>query len=319
MRYLLSKLVSTFFMLLGVATLVFLLTELAPGTVADKFLSPELSPEQRDLLIAKYGLDKPASTRFILMLKNLATGNLGTSLVYEQPVIDKILEALPRTLILSSLSLLLTYPIGVALGVFQATRQGKLSDSATSLTSLLFYSMPVFWLALLLQLGAPSIGLPISGEKNPVMYESMAPAAALLDRAKHLVLPLLAMGVASAAAIARYMRSSMLEVIRQDYIRTARAKGLSEKMVIYKHALRNALLPIVTLIGLSLPRLVGGSVLVETVFAWPGMGKLIFDAIGMRDTPLIVGCFLLFAVMVAIGNIVADIAYRFVDPRIRLD
>ena len=316
-RYLAQKIALTALLLWGVATLIFVLVEVSPGTAADKFLNPDIPAEQRAMIIAKYGLDQPVIIRYAQMMGRYATGDLGVSLVQERPVADIIATALPNTLLLSLVTLCVIFPVGIALGVFQAVRQGTAVDSVASVGALFFYSMPAFWLALVLQLIAPSLGLPISGMNDAVMVDFMSPVERALDTARHLVLPGLAMGVASAAGVARYMRSSLLEVIRQDYIRTARAKGLSERVVIGRHALRNALLPIITLVGLSLPFLVGGSILVETVFAWPGMGKLIIDAIQQQDTPLIIACFLLFAVVVALGNLLADAAYAVVDPRIR--
>lgn len=316
-RYLAQKAGLAVLLLWGVATLIFLLVELSPGTVADKFINPEIPPEQRELIVQKYGLDQPTSVRYVQLMARYATGDLGVSLVQERPVVEIIAEALPNTLLLSLVTLAVIFPVGVSLGIFQAVRQGRIEDSVASVGALFFYSMPSFWLALMLQLLAPSLGLPISGMNDAVMVDYMTPAERWWDTATHLLLPGLAMGVASAAGVARYMRSSLLEVIRQDYIRTARAKGLPERAVIGKHALRNALLPIITLVGLSLPFLVGGSVLVETVFAWPGMGKLIIDAIYQQDTPLIIACFLLFAVVVTLGNLFADVMYAIVDPRIR--
>jgi peptide/nickel transport system permease protein len=315
-RYLLSKVVLALALLWGVATLIFFLVELSPGSVVDKFISPDIAPEQRDLLIKRYGLDQPVATRYFLMLTGLVGGDLGLSLVQERPVTTIIWEALPNTLLLSGVTLVLLYPISIAIGTMQAVFQGRMVDTATSITALTFYSMPVFWLALMLQLAAPSLGLPSSGMHDAVMYDYMSPAEQRWDLFLHLILPALAMGLASSAAIVRYMRSSLLEVIRQDFVRTARAKGLPERVVILRHALGNAMLPIITLIGLSLPRLVGGSILVETVFAWPGMGRLIIDAIMQQDTPLIIGCFLLFGVVVAIGNLLADVLYAVADPRI---
>ncbi|MCB9665187.1 MAG: ABC transporter permease [Alphaproteobacteria bacterium] len=317
LRYLVQKLLLTVLLLWGVASLIFLLVELSPGTVADKYIGPDISPEQRDAVIAKFGLDQPGYVRYFAMMANLARFELGTSLVQERPVATIILEALPNTLLLSIVTLLVVYPFGIGLGIFQAVRQGTASDSAASLTSLFFYSMPTFWLALMLQLVAPRMGLPIAGMYDAVEYEYMTGWEQFTDRLSHILLPGVAMGLSGAAGLARYMRSSLLEVIRQDYVRTARAKGLPERVVIGRHALRNALLPIITLIGLSLPFLVGGSVLVETVFAWPGMGRLILDAIYQQDTPLITACFLLFALVVTAGNLVADLLYAVVDPRIR--
>ncbi len=307
----------TVLLLWGVATLIFGLVEISPGTVADKFMNPDLPPEARASVIAKYGLDQPWTVRYLRMLLAYAQGDLGVSLVQERPVTAILAEALPNTLVLSGVTLVVIFPVGITLGVLQAVRQGRPEDTTASVGALFFYSMPSFWLALMLQLLAPSLGLPISGMNDAVMVDYMTPTERLWDTARHLVLPGIAMGIAGAAGVARYMRSSMLEVIRQDYIRTARAKGLPESVVIGKHALRNALLPIITLVGLYLPFLVGGSILVETVFAWPGMGKLIIDAIQQQDTPVIIACFLLFAVVVTLGNLFADVAYALVDPRIR--
>ncbi|MEM6926428.1 MAG: ABC transporter permease, partial [Myxococcota bacterium] len=206
-----------------------------------------------------------------------------------------------------------------------------------SVGSLVLYSMPTFWLALMLQLligiywagwvqglGLPpgvqdTLTLPLSGMKDPIFYDDFGFFERIVDRFEHLILPGFAMGFAAAASTARYMRSSLLEVIRQDYIRTARAKGLPERLVIIRHGMRNALLPIVTLLGLSLPYLFSGSVLVEIVFSWPGMGRLIVTAIGQQDTPLIIACFFVFTLLVVLGNLIADILYAWVDPRIRLD
>ena len=317
LRTLGAKLLLTALLLWGVTTFTFLLIELSPGTVVDKFIGPDFPPEQRAQLIVRYGLDQPAWVRYLKLLAGYLQGDLGLSLTQERPVTTIIGEALPHTLLLSSVTLLVIYPVGVALGTLQAVWQGRRADLALSVGALFFYAMPVFWLALVLQLFAPSLGLPSAGMHDAVEYDLMTPAEQLWDRLRHLVLPGLAMGLASAAGVARYMRSSVLEVIRQDYIRTARAKGLPEWRVILHHALPNALLPILTLIGLSLPALVGGSVLVETVFAWPGMGKLIIDAIYAKDTPLILGCFLLFSLVVALGNLLADLLYALADPRIR--
>jgi peptide/nickel transport system permease protein len=316
-RYILAKIVLACGLLWGVATLIFFLVELSPGSVVDKFISPDIAPQQRALLIQRYGLDQPVMTRYATTMGALASGDLGLSLTQERPVGDIIWEALPNTLLLSGVTLVLLYPFSILLGTLQAAMQGRLFDTSASVIALTFYSMPIFWLALMLQLLAPTLGLPGSGMHDAVEYDYMSPTEALWDLIRHLILPAMAMGLASSAGIVRYMRSSVLEVIRQDFIRTARAKGLPERTVILKHALGNALLPIITLIGLSLPRLVGGSILVEIVFAWPGMGRLIIDSIQQQDTPVIIGCFLLFGVVVAIGNLLADVLYAVADPRIR--
>lgn len=328
LKYIVRKLLLAIPLLVGVVTIIFFLIELSPGDVTSKFFTPETPPEVADMLRAKYGLDRPVYVRYLLMLKNLATFDFGVSMVQERAVFTIIMEALPNTLILSAVTLVVIFPTGILLGTVQGVRRGTVTDTSISVVSLFFYSMPSFWLALMLQLGFtmpwaflpewwPT--LPTSGMYDAVMYDYMSPMERLWNRATHLILPGLAMGMASAAGTARYMRSSLLEVISQDYIRTARAKGLPERKVIGKHAIRNAMLPIITLMGLSLPFLFSGSVLIETIFAWPGMGRLIVNAIFAQDTPVIIASFFVFTLVVVLGNLVADVAYAFVDPRIQYD
>ncbi len=319
-RYAARKLLLAIPLLWGVVTLLFFLIELSPGDVADQFFNADTPPEVREMIVAKYGLDKSAFTRYILMLANVATLDFGRSLTSEVPVYDLIADRLPNTLLLSGTTILVIFPIGILLGTLQAVNQGKALDGAASVGSLFFYSMPRFWLAMMLQLLLTYwvLWLPSSGMYDPYLeYSDPTTWEILYDRAQHLVLPGLAMGMASAAGVARYMRSSLLEVIRQDYIRTARAKGVPEYKVIGRHALRNALLPIITLFGLYLPFMFSGSVLIEYIFAWPGMGRLIVDAIFKQDTPVIIGCFFAFTLIVVAGNLIADILYAVVDPRIR--
>ena len=328
-------------LLFGVVTLVFGLVELAPGNAADKFFTPETPPEVREMIVEKYGLDKPVIVRYGLLLRNLSVFDFGESMSQERPVFDIIMDALPNTVILSVVTLMVLYPMGILLGTIQAVRHRTPTDTSISIGSLFFYAMPSFWLALMLQplvafywgdwikglvaSGTLSDGvadfliLPTAGMYNAVMYDYMTGFEQFVDRAKHLILPGVAMGMTACAGTARYMRSSLLEVIRQDYVRTARAKGLRERTVIAKHAMRNAMLPIVTLIGMSVPRLFSGAVLVETIFAWPGMGRLIVSSIYTQDTPLIIACFFVFAVLVLLGNLLADMLYAIVDPRIKYD
>jgi peptide/nickel transport system permease protein len=259
----------------------------------------------------------------------------------ERPVFDIILEALPNTVLLASTTLCVIFPVGIVIGTIQAVKQNRWPDTVLSVGSLVLFSMPEFWFAMMLQLFvafywsgwladlqrsgsispwiAETLSLPFSGMVSPMVVDEPTWGEWILDVAKHLVLPGVAMGIASAAATARYMRSSLLEVIRQDYIRTARAKGLQERTVILRHAMRNALLPVVTLVGLSLPTLFSGAVVLETIFAWPGMGRVIVSAIYQQDTPLIIACFYVFTLLVVAGNLVADIAYAWVDPRIQYD
>jgi peptide/nickel transport system permease protein len=319
--YVLKKLLLTIPLLLGVITLIFILIELSPGTVVDKFITPDTTPEIRERLVAKWHLDDPAPVRYVHMIGNLATLDFGVSMDQERPVFDIIADALPNTLLLSTIGLLTLYPVGLTLGSIQAVRRGRPEDTLLSIVTLFLYSMPVFWFAMMLQLVFTYKWpiLPSSGMKDAVMFDYMTTGEQWKDRFEHILLPGVGVGLASAAGVARYMRSSLLEVIQLDYVRTARAKGLPERVVILRHALRNALLPIITLMGLSLPYLFSGSVLVETIFAWPGMGRVIVSAIFAQDTPLIIACFFVFTLIVVIGNVLADVSYAFVDPRIRLD
>jgi len=341
-KYAIRKLLIAIPLVIAVISFIFLLVELSPGSVADKFFTPETTPEVRELIIQKYQLDKPAFVRYLAMLKNLLLLDFGQSMTQERPVFEMIFESLPNTILLSAVTLLVTYPMGIVLGSLQAVRHNTRIDATISVGALVLYSMPSFWLALMLQLigglywtgyveglaqagtitsdTAALLSLPLSGMSDPYLeYIDPTTTELLIDRAKHLLLPGFAMGLAFSGSTARYMRSALLETIRQDYIRTARAKGLRESTVIIKHAMRNALLPVITLMGLSVPFLFSGSVLVEMVFAWPGMGRLILTAIYTQDTPVLIACFFVFTLMVVLGNLLADLAYAFVDPRIKYD
>ncbi len=319
LTYLSRRLLLALPLLAVVVTLLFLMVELAPGNAADKYFTPETPQEVRELIEKKWGLDQPAPVRYVRMMRNLLTGDFGRSISQERPVMTLIAEALPNTILLASVTLFMVFITGVTIGVIQAARKHTWTDNALSAGSLFLYSMPDFWLGLMLMLiFSLKLGwLPSSGMVDPVMYARMPPMAQLVDRIEHLILPGVVLGLAYAGGIARYMRSSMLEVVGQDYVRTARAKGLSERVVLLRHALRNALIPIVTLIGLSLPGLFSGAVVAETIFAWPGMGRQIVAAIFNQDLPVLTACFFFFALMVVIGNLVADLLYAVVDRRIR--
>ncbi len=328
-RYILRRLLQAVPLLLGVLTLVFLLMHAAPGDPTAIYMHPSVSPEVLEQMRRNWGLDQPLYIQYLRWMKSFLTGNFGMSLSQNRPVAAILAERIPNTLILSGTALILIFAIGIAIGIVQAVRQYSALDNALTFGALFIYSMPSFWLALMLVLllaykvyaidwWPAFLRFPASGTTS-IDYDSLTALAKLGDRLRHLVLPSIALGVSSAASVARYMRSAMLEVIRQDYIRTARAKGLPERTVILKHALKNALLPVITLLGLYLPFLFSGAVLVEHVFAWPGMGKTIVDAIYQRDYPLVMATSFLFAVMVVVGNLIADVLYAVVDPRIRYD
>ncbi len=326
-RYVVRRLLGAIPLILGIATLVFFVVNLAPGDPAQYLLSRGMSAGVLAQMRHNFGLDQPLLVRYLKWMGSLLTGNLGYSYSYDRPVLDVLLTFLPNTLLLSGCALLLAFLVGMVLGTVQAVRQHSALDSGVSVVLLFFYSMPSFWLALMMilifSLWARNVWhwplwFPASG-MHAASADLMSGGERLRDALMHLVLPVTSLTLLLTAGIARYMRGSMLEVVRQDFIRTARAKGLPERSVIFKHALRNALLPIITLLGLYIPLLFSGTVFIEYVFAWPGMGKTIVDAIGTRDYPLVMGGSLLFATMVVLGNLLADILYAVVDPRIRHD
>ncbi|MDH3732154.1 MAG: ABC transporter permease, partial [Gemmatimonadota bacterium] len=259
--------------------------------------------------------------QYVRWLTSFLTGDFGFSFSRLRPVSEVLGEALPNTLWLGGASLVVIFTVGCAVGVIQAVRQYTRTDHVLTFFALFLYSVPTFWLGVMLVMWASSdawlaAALPISGMQS-LDYETLGLWSRIVDRARHLVLPTVTLGLGSAAAVARYMRAQTLETLDQDYVRTARAKGLSERRVILAHAVRNALLPIISLVGLFLPLLFGGAVVVEYIFSWPGMGRLMYDAILARDYPLVMAASFLFAALVIIANLVADVLYAVADPRIR--
>jgi peptide/nickel transport system permease protein len=324
--YVLRRLLLAIPLLLGIATLIFFVLNLAPGDPTSFYLNPNTPPEVVEQLRANLGLDQPIHVRYAKWLSAFARGDFGHSFSQSRPVLDILKEALPNTVILTVLALVLVFLGGIALGALQAVRQHSAFDRSASVAALFFYSMPPFWLALmimlLLALKAHQWGWPIAFPATGITsegYEFMSAGQKVADRLMHLVLPVLTLTLGLTAGVARYTRGQMLEVVRQDFIRTVRAKGLPERAVMVNHALRNSLIPVITLLGLYLPYLFSGAVFVETIFAWPGMGRVIFDAIFQRDYPLVMATSFVFAVMVVLGNLLADVLYAVADPRIRYD
>ena len=324
--YVVRRLLGAIPMLIGIATIVFFVLRLAPGDPTSFYFNPNIPPDVIEQLRRNLGLDQPLHIQYLRWMKSFFTGDFGFSFAQSRPVAQIVLEALPNTLMLTGTALVLVFLTGILIGVIQAVRQYSLFDSTSSVVSLFFYSMPSFWLALMLMLlfslkahqwGWP-IALPPTGITS-VDYEFLSVGGKIADRLSHLVLPVATLTLALAAGVARYTRGQMLEVIRQDYIRTARAKGLPERTVIMRHALRNSMLPVITLLGLYLPFLFSGTIFVEVIFAWPGMGRVIVDAIFQRDYPLIMATSFIFAVIVVLGNLLADVLYAVADPRIRYD
>jgi len=308
-------------LLLGISFVSFIVIQLAPGSPVERFtdLNPKAGPEVRERMEKAFGLDKPLHVQYWVWLKRIVRGDFGTSFASDRrPVLDKIIAALPVTLLLNALELLLILGIGIPIGIYSAVHPYSRSDRLTTMFVFLGFAMPTFWIALLSMLlfGVKLGWLPISGLTSLDHAQLSAPAK-VWDIASHLFMPVMVSGLTGLAGISRYMRSSMLEVIRQDYITTARAKGLDERAVVYRHALRNALLPVITILGLSVPGLIGGSVIFETIYAIPGMGRLFYDAVLSRDYPLVMGVLIIGAVLTLLGNLLADVSYAVADPRLR--
>lgn len=322
LRYLIKRVLFMVPLLLGITVICFFVMHLAPGKPTDlqTQMNPKASAEMKERLMKLYELDKPVHLQYWSWLKKLVRGDLGTSFSSDhRPVADKILERLPITITINVLSLLIIIALAVPIGVLSAVHQDSLFDKVTAVIVFIGFAVPTFWLALLLMIffGIHLGWLPISGLRS-LNYEYLSAWGQLTDLARHLILPVFISAFGGLAGLSRYMRANMLEVIRQDYILTARAKGLSERQVIYRHALRNALLPAITILGLSIPGLIGGSVIFETIFAIPGMGQLFYMSVMARDYPTVMGILLIGAILTLVGNLIADISYAVADPRIRM-
>jgi peptide/nickel transport system permease protein len=307
--------------LFGITLLSFGIMHLAPGGPAEAQMefSAKASPEARERLRKLYGADQPVYKQYATWLKKFTTLDFGVAFADGRKVKDKIFESLPITLTINLLSLGLILLIAIPIGILSATHQYSLLDRFTTMFVFIGFSTPSFWLALLLIyfFGVQWGVLPISG-KESLDVTGLNTWGWLMDRAEHLLLPVFVSAFGGLAGFSRYMRNNMLEVMRQDYIRTARAKGLSEGVVVYKHALRNSLMPVITILGLAVPGIIGGSVIMETVFGIPGMGRLFYDATFSRDYNLVMGILVPGAALTMLGNFLADIGYAVIDPRVRL-
>lgn len=323
LRYVARRLLLMIPLILGITLISFIVVRLAPGGPVEMAtdLSPKVTAEARERLRAYYGLDRPLHVQYLSWLGRVATLDFGTSFSPDgRPVIEKIAERIPVTLGINLLSLGFIFAVAVPIGVYSAARQGSRFDRTSTVVLFAGYAVPTFWLALLLMIlfGVHLGWLPISGLVS-LEYESLGFAGKMWDRTRHLVLPIFVSAFTGAAGLSRYMRSNMLEVIRQDYIATARAKGLPERTVMFRHAMRNALLPFVTMLGLSVPGLIGGAVIFEQIFAIPGLGRLFYQAVMSRDYPLIMGELVIGAILTLLGNLLADVGYALADPRIRTE
>lgn len=313
-RYFFRRLLQAIPVLLGITLITFMIVNTAPGDPALLYMDRSTNPTKEDIEEARrnLGLDKPVPIRYIEWVKKAATGDFGYSFVDKRPVVARIAEAIPYSLIVGGSSIAVGYTLAVFFGVLAAVRNNTWIDYTISSLSALLVAAPGFWVAVMAQLVfAVKLGwVPTSGW-------STHGDGSFMDVLYHLILPVSILALRDIAGLSRYVRSGLLETLTADYVRTARSKGLSQRIVVYKHALRNSLIPVVTVLGLSLPALVGGAVVTESIFALPGMGRLAITAVGQRDYPTIIAVNMLLSVLVVLGNILADVLYGLVDPRIR--
>ena len=318
--WLLRRIAAGIAIIFAAVSLTFVAIHLAPGR-------PFLPPDERPMdpaVVARlqhnYGLDRPLLEQYGRYFVELAHGELGESFSQRRPVAQAIASAVPNTLLLTTTALAIDFTLGILIGLYQASHARRRSDVALANVTLFFYSLPTFWLALVLQLCcAVWLGwFPTGGITDPALHDAMPFLGRVADRLYHLVLPALTLGLVGAGGTARFQRAALLEALGHDYVRTARAKGLAEPAVLVRHAWRDALLPMITLAGLALPFLLTGAVLIETVFSWPGLGKLAADAISARDYPLVLATTLVATCAVVLGSLVADLLTAAADPRVRL-
>lgn len=331
--YIIKRLLQIIPVILGVTLIAFALIHLAPGDPVRTMLGQHATQQEIDEIRAKYGLDQPLYVQYFMWLGDVLQGDLGRSILSHEQVTTEIASRFPNTIELAIAAMIFAIFVGVVAGIISATKQYSIADYSVMGIALFGISMPVFWLGIMLMMifGVFLGWLPIGGRIDLLLpFQSITGfmvidsiitlnGAALISVLQHLILPAIALGTIPMAIIARTTRSSMLEILRQDFIRTERAKGLSERKVIYKHAIRNAMVPVVTVIGLNFGLLLSGAILTETVFSWPGVGRLVVDAVYARDYPLVIGCILVFALVFVIVNLITDLLYTYIDPRIHYD
>ncbi|NLY09759.1 MAG: ABC transporter permease [Tissierellia bacterium] len=320
LKYIIRRLLQQIPILIGISILVFTIIQIAPGDpLVDMYQNPNISAEQIEKVRESYGLNKSKPEQYFDYMKGVVQGDMGRSYQYKVPVTQLIKERIKPTIALAFFSMLVSLIIAIPMGVVSATKQYSIFDYLGTIFALAGMSIPAFFFGLLLKkwLAVDIRLFPLNGLTTPA---TRATGFALLkEYANHLFLPVMMLGLTGAGGYMRYMRSSMLEVIRQDYVRTARAKGLKERTVVYRHALRNAMIPVVTLLGFQIPALVSGATMTEIIFQLPGMGRLQYQAVLKRDWPVMLGTNLFLALFTLMGNLIADVSYAAVDPRIRLD
>lgn len=320
-RYLIRRLLGMIPLLIGISFIIYALLNMVPGSPTDKIqFNPSIKPADLARIKHEMGLDEPWYTRYFVWLEHAVQGDFGTSFSNYSPVSLRIEQALPNTLVLSVASLIFALVLSIPIGIYGAIHRNSIFDRITTIISTAFFSVPTIWLGLLLiilfsvkfkEWGLP--WLPSGGVRN------LRGQSNWMDWFKHLILPVFTLGSVQLAVWMRYIRSSMLDVIRQDYIRTAQAKGLHERTVLMAHAFRNAVLPLITLVGLTIPELFGGALIIENVFGYPGIGQLTIDSLNNNDYSVAMACVMMFAVLTVVGNLLADILYGVIDPRVRYD
>ncbi|MDX1644220.1 MAG: ABC transporter permease [Thermoanaerobaculia bacterium] len=317
-RFLLRRLGASALLLVLAVSATFFLLRAAPGDPTARLDDPRIPPQYQQDMRARYGLDQPLLVQYADWIADVARGDWGVSFTHRRPVLQVLTERIPATLLLTATALLLQFLLGAGLGVVAAQRPGSWRDALVRLAAMTLYSLPLFFLALVgVEVIADLVpGLP-SGHMRSVDHVAMGPWARAVDLARHLFLPALTLGLATAGAILRFTRNSLLDVLSEDYIRTARAKGLGESRVVWLHGMKNAAIPLVQILGLSLPFLLSGSLVVEVVFSWPGMGRLTYEAVRAYDYPLVLAATALAGVLVVLGNLVADLLHAALDPRVR--
>jgi peptide/nickel transport system permease protein len=314
-----KRLASAIPLLLGLLTIIFLISRLAPGDPVSLYLSPTVPAQVGDELRRQFGLDQPLFTQYIHWLSNAVQGNLGISFSHQRPVIQVIAEFLPNTAILGVAAIVLELLFGILLGALAVRYHGSIIDKFVTNTGLVVYTLPTFWVGfLLLAVLAYEFGLFPSSQMHSVNSEAMTPWMQTMDLMKHLFLPACTIAIPGGAGIAKYFRSSLMRVQREEYVMAARSMGVRERTIFLLYELPNAVAPVITILGLELGTLLAGAIVTETMYAWPGMGRLAVMAIFSRDYPLVLGCTLVSGVVVILGNLIADILYSIVDPRVRV-
>jgi peptide/nickel transport system permease protein len=319
-KYILKRVLLMIPVLFGITVITFAIIHLTPGgfTKANMQMDTRISPDSINKLKALYGLDQPVHVQYVKWLSRFVRLDFGESFIDNRPVLDKVMERLPATLLLNITAMIIIFFFGILIGVTSALKRNSFYDKTMTFLTFIGYSMPAFWLALILMLvfGVNLGWFPISGITS-VNFTQMGVIDKIMDVVSHMVLPVFVTAFGGLAYISRYVKSSMVETLSQQYIKAAYAKGLPENRIVFKSALKNSLLPVITLLGLSLPGLIGGSFIFETIFAWPGMGRLAYESAISFDYPVIMGVVTVAAFLTLLGNLLADVAYAMVDPRIR--